>query len=50
MPILPLIAAFALGSATKKTPKRQAVSKYKKKNGTKVKGYTRKRKSKSTFI
>lgn len=50
MPILPLLAAFALGSATKKTPKKQAVSKYKKKNGTRVKAYTRMRKSKTIFI
>jgi hypothetical protein len=43
---LPLIAALAgavLGRSTaKKQPKKQAVSKYKKKNGTKVKAYTRK--------
>jgi hypothetical protein len=41
---LPLIAGLvgaALGRATKKEGKRQAVSKYKKKTGTKVKAYTR---------
>lgn len=46
MPI-PLIAALvgaAIGRSTKKQPKKQAVSKYKKKNGTKVKAYTRKAK------
>jgi hypothetical protein len=51
MPILPLLAAFALGNATKKKPaKRQAVSKYKKKSGTTVKAYTRKSKNKAKFI
>jgi hypothetical protein len=43
MPI-PLIAALvgaALDRATKKTPKKKAVSKYTKKNGTKVKAYTK---------
>jgi hypothetical protein len=42
---LPLIAGLvgaALGRATKKEQKKQAVSKYKKKSGTKVKAYTRK--------
>ncbi|MGD0163717.1 MAG: hypothetical protein ABSB39_14720 [Candidatus Sulfotelmatobacter sp.] len=42
---LPLIAGLvgaALGRATKKETKKQAVSKYKKKSGTKVKAYTRK--------
>jgi hypothetical protein len=42
---LPLIAALAgaiIGGAAKKPAKKQAVSKYKKKNGTKVKAYTRK--------
>ena len=43
MPIpLLLLGAFALGNATKKTPKKRAVSKHTKKNGTKVKAYTRK--------
>ena len=40
MALLPLIAAFALGNATKKSKK--PVSKYTKANGTKVKAYTRK--------
>lgn len=44
IPLLPLIGAFVLGNATKKTPKKQAVSKHMKKNGTKVKAYTRKAK------
>jgi hypothetical protein len=42
---LPLIAGLlgaALGRATKRGAKKQAVSKYKKKSGTKVKAYTRK--------
>ena len=42
---LPLIAALvgaAIGRNTKKEPKKQVVSKYKKKNGTKVKAYARK--------
>jgi hypothetical protein len=41
----PLVAALvgaAIGRATKKERKKQAVSKYKKKSGTKVKAYTRK--------
>lgn len=42
IPLLPLIGAFALGNATKKTPKKQAVSKHEKKSGAKVKAYTRK--------
>ena len=40
----PLVAALVgavLGSAIKKTPKKKAVSKYTKKNGTKVKAYTK---------
>ncbi len=44
LPLLPLAAAFLLGNKTKKTPKVQAVSKYKKKNGTKVKAHVRKAK------
>jgi hypothetical protein len=44
IPLLPLIGAFALGNATKKTPKKQAVSKHTKKSGTKVKAYTRRAK------
>jgi hypothetical protein len=42
LPLLPALAAFALGRSTKKNPKRQAVSKYRKSDGTKVKAYTRK--------
>jgi hypothetical protein len=44
IPLLPLVSAFALGTATKKNPKKQAVSKHTKKSGTKVKAYTRKAK------
>jgi len=44
LPWLPLLGAFALGKASKKTEKRQAVSKHTRKNGTKVKAYTRKSK------
>jgi hypothetical protein len=45
MPLLvPLIGAFALGNATKKTPRKHAVSKHTKKSGAKVKAYTRKAK------
>lgn len=42
---LPFVAALvgaAIGRATKKEQRKQAVSKYKKKSGTKVKAYTRK--------
>ena len=43
MPIpLLLLGAFALGNTTKKEKKKTAVSKHKRKNGTKVKAYTRK--------
>ena len=42
MPLPLLLAAFGLGSATKKEKKKTAVSGYKKKNGTKVKAYTKK--------
>jgi hypothetical protein len=42
MPLPLLLAAFALGRSTKKQPKRRAVSKYRKSNGTEVKAYTRK--------
>jgi hypothetical protein len=38
------LAGAAFGAATKKQPKKQAVSKYTKKNGTKVRAYTRKTK------
>ncbi len=44
MPI-PLVAALvgaAIGRSTKKEQRKQAVSKYKKKSGTKVRAYTRK--------
>jgi hypothetical protein len=41
-PLLAALAGTALGRATKKTPKKKAVSKYTKQNGTKVKAYTRK--------
>jgi hypothetical protein len=41
LPLIAALAAAAFGAASK--PKRkQAVSQYKKKNGTKVKAYTRK--------
>jgi hypothetical protein len=42
IPLIAALAAAALGRSTKKTPKKRAVSKYTKKNGTKVKAYTRK--------
>jgi hypothetical protein len=42
IPLLPILAAAVVGRATKKETKKQAVSKYKKKSGTKVKAYTRK--------
>ncbi len=42
LPLLGLAAAFALGNATKKEKRKKAVSKYTKKNGTKVKAYTKK--------
>jgi hypothetical protein len=41
-PFLPLLAGAAIGKTSKKTPKKTAVSKYTKKNGNKVKAYTRK--------
>ena len=44
LPLLGLAAAFALGNTSKKDKKKQAVSKYTKKNGTKVKAYTKKAK------
>lgn len=50
MPLLPLAAAFVLGKATGKKTKKQAVSKYKRKNGTRVKAYTRKAKTKVRYI
>jgi hypothetical protein len=44
LPLIPILAGALLGRATKKEPKKQAVSKYKKKNGTEVAAYTRKKK------
>jgi hypothetical protein len=41
LPLLAVLAGAAIGRATKKEAKKQAVSKYKKKSGTKVKAYTR---------
>jgi hypothetical protein len=41
LPLIAALACAALGRATKKETKKQAVSKYKKKSGTKVKAYTR---------
>ena len=42
IPLLPILAAAALGRASKKETKKRAVSKYTKKSGAKVKAYTRK--------
>ena len=42
IPLLAILAGAAIGKATKKTPKRKAVSGYTKKSGTKVKAYTKK--------
>jgi hypothetical protein len=42
IPLLPILAAAVVGRATKKDTKKQAVSKYKRKSGAKVKAYTRK--------
>ena len=44
IPLIALAAAAALGAAFKKEPKKKAVSGYIKKNGTKVKAYTKKTK------
>jgi hypothetical protein len=44
LPILAALAGAALARATKKEAKKQPVSKYTKKNGTRVKAYTRKAK------
>jgi hypothetical protein len=44
LPLIPFLAGALLGRETKKQPKKQAVSKYTKKNGTKVAAYTRKKK------
>jgi hypothetical protein len=41
IPIIAALVGAAIGSGTKKTPKKKAVSKYTKKNGTKVKAYTK---------
>jgi hypothetical protein len=40
LPIIAALAGAALGRATKKETKKEAVSKYTKKSGTKVKAYT----------
>ena len=40
-PIIAALTGAAIGRATKKAPKKKAVSKYTKKNGTKVKAYTK---------
>jgi len=42
LPLLAALAGAVVGRATKKETKKQAVSKYKKKSGAKVKAYTRK--------
>jgi hypothetical protein len=42
LPLIAALAGAAIGRATKKERKKQAVSKHTKKNGTKVKAYTRK--------
>jgi hypothetical protein len=42
IPLLPVLAAAVFGRATKKDAKKQAVSKYTKKSGAKVRAYTRK--------
>ena len=44
LPLLAVLAGAAFGARTKKQPQKQAVSRYTKKNGTKVKAYTRKTK------
>ncbi len=41
IPIIAALVGTAIGRATKKTPKKKAVSGYTKKNGTKVKAYTK---------
>jgi hypothetical protein len=41
IPLIAALAGVALARATKKTPKKKAVSKYTKRNGTKVKAYTK---------
>ena len=41
-PLIIGLVGAALGRATKKEQKKQAVSKYRKKSGAKVKAYTRK--------
>jgi hypothetical protein len=42
LPIIAALAGAAIARATKKEQKKQAVSKHTRKNGTKVKAYTRK--------
>jgi hypothetical protein len=42
IPLLAVLAGAAIGRATKKEAKKQAVSKHTKKSGAKVKAYTRK--------
>lgn len=44
IPLIPLAIGALFGSAAKKAPKKSAVSKHTKKNGTKVKAYTRRAK------
>jgi len=44
LPLIAALAGAALGRATKKETKKQAVSKHTRKSGTKVKAYTRKTK------
>jgi hypothetical protein len=41
IPLLVALAGAAIGRATKKTPKKKAVSKYTTKAGKKVKAYTK---------
>jgi hypothetical protein len=41
IPLIAVLAGAALGRATKKTATKKAVSKYTRKNGTKVKAYTK---------
>jgi len=44
LPLIPLVIGALIGNATKKTPQKKAVSGYTKKNGTKVRAYTKKAK------
>jgi hypothetical protein len=41
IPIIAALAGAVIGRASKKTRKKKAVSKYTKKNGTKVKAYVK---------